>query len=117
VKRSPFLETSFWSRLMDPPGASARRVTEAFLQATRLRFRLVVSQIVAAELRKTPDPVKRDAMLDRLWAARPEVVSFGGRADKMAWELITAGGWGQKRFADMLHVAYTLLSGAHALVT
>ncbi len=34
-----------------------------------------------------------------------------------ALELLAAGRWSQARLADRVHVAYTLLSGADALVT
>ncbi len=117
MKRSLFLETSFWSRLGDPADARKRRLTEAFLAAAALQCRILVSPVVAAELGRTPGKEKRTLLLDRLWSAQPEVVSFGARAEEMALELLAAGRWSRSRFADMAHVAYTVLSGADALVT
>ncbi len=117
MKRALFFESSFWSRLAEPPESPKRILTEAFLSVVRLRFRVLVSPLVAAELARTPERAKRDDLLDRLWEARPEVVSFGAWAQRMAWELLAAGRWSQRRFADMVHVAYTLMAGADALVT
>ena len=117
MKRSLFLETSFWSRLVDSADARKQRLTESFLDAATLQCRVLISPTVAAELSRTPAKDRRALLLDRLWAARPEVVTFGARPEEMALELLAAGRWSRSRFADMVHVAYTVLSGADALVT
>ncbi len=117
MKRSLYLETSIWSRLLDSADLRKQRLTQSFVDTAALQCRILISPTVPAELRRTPGKEKRTLLLDRLWAARPEVATFGARAEEMALELLSAGRWKRSRFADMVHVAYTVLSGADALVT
>ncbi len=76
-----------------------------------------MSDAVVVELAAISDAVKRQGVLDRLWAASPRLAGPKREVDKMALELLHAGRWSKRRFTDMLHVAYTVIEGADALVT
>lgn len=117
MKRSLYIETSLWSRLADPPSEPKRWATEAFLRSTRLGHRLLVSPIVIEEILETPDRARAQEIIDRLWAMRPEVLPAWEEAERIASDLIAAGRWSRRRIADLVHVGYTVLSRADALVT
>ncbi len=117
MDRSLYLDSSLWSRLVEPPVAMKRRVTQAFVRAARRRFRLLVSPLVVEELSRTKDDTLRAALLATLGTVGPEIVEYGTSPEEMGRELLSAGRWRESRLADTTHIAYTLLSEAEALVT
>lgn len=117
MTRLLYCDTSVWSRLDDPAKSARRRVTEAFVRAVQTHDRIVVSQAVFAELAQTPGGDKAKRLARRIWATRPILLGSEPKAPAIALELLSAGRWSQNRYADMLHVAYTVLAGADALVT
>lgn len=117
MRRLLYLDSSFWSRLLDPESSERRAATSTFLRQAHLHHRLLVSDAVVVELAAVADAAKRDALLDHLWAARPTVARPRREVYRMALELLQAGRWSKRRFTDMLHVAYSINEGADALVT
>lgn len=117
MTRTYYFDTSVWSRLVDPPRSAKRRLTEGFVGAVQSRDRIVVSLAVFAELAQTPGGKKAEELARRVWATRPMLLPSMPEARRMALALLAAGRWRENRFADMLHVAYTLCAGADALVT
>jgi len=117
MSRLFFLDSSFWSRLADPEGSERRATTAAFLREAELHHRIIISDAVLVELAAIADAAKRSAILDRLWAARARLARPRRDAQETALELLKAGRWSARRFADLLHVAYTVIEGADALVT
>lgn len=117
MNRLLYVETSVWSRLADPPGILQARVSASFIRQACLRHRILISDAVLAELRDTPDPVRRQFLGDQVVAANARVAPTREPAERMAEELLRAGRWRDRRFVDMLHIAYTILEGADALVT
>jgi hypothetical protein len=110
-------ETSFWRRLGDSANSGPRKVSYRFLWMARRKCRVLVSKLTLAELARTPDPVERRHVLKRLWGSRPRLVTNSRKAERIAFQLLDAGGWSETLLADMLHVSYSMLSGADALVT
>ncbi len=117
MSRLLYVETSVWSRLADPPRNAQARVSASFIRLAAHRHRILISDAVLAELRGTPDPARRQFLGDQVVAANARVAPAREPAEHMAEELLRAGRWGGRRFVDMLHVAYTILEGADALVT
>jgi len=117
MRRSLYLETSMFSRLADPSGSAKRRTTEAFLRSARLTHKLVFGAVVIEEILETRGRLHREAILDRMWECGAELLPLQHETDKMAKDLLAAGRWSGRRIADMVHVAYTLLADAEALVT
>jgi predicted nucleic acid-binding protein len=111
------LETSIFSRLADPAGSPKRRTTEAFVRSARLTHTLVFGAVVIDEILETRGRLHREAILDRTWASGAELLPLYPETRKMAKDLLAAGRWSGRRIADMVHLAYTLLADADALVT
>ncbi len=112
-----YLDASIYSRLAEPAGNTKRRKAEALLRLSTTRFELISSPVVPWELGKTPESELRAVLLARLAAAAPKEVEHSARAGGMALELLRAGRWSEDHYADMLHLAYTILAEADALVT
>ena len=112
-----YLETSFWKRLGDPAMVARRQVTYRFFRSVKDRHELLLSRLVIRELMATPDLRERRHILRRIWSADPRTVTTSRRAERIALELLAAGGWSDDDFADMLHISYTIVAGADALVT
>ncbi len=112
-----YLETSIWSRLVEVPVSPRRRITEQFVDQVARHHRIVISDMVDVELAAIPDVTLRTAAQDRLWAMRPRVARFRAEAERVALDLLRMGRWSPRRFADLMHVAYTVLEDADALVT
>jgi predicted nucleic acid-binding protein len=110
-------ETSFWRRLGDPENPDLRKTSYRFFRSIQSRDRIHISKLVLLELSETPDAEERRHVLKRLWSARPKMVTTSRRAERIALELLSAGGWSEDVFADMLHVSYSMLSEVDALVT
>ncbi len=117
AKRSLYLETSFWSRLVDPPESHKRRVTEAFLRDAGRRHQIVVSNVVIEELLAIESEGRQRAVMDILSASGAVRLAFEPEARRMALEMLRAGRWAPRRLADLMHVAYTIRHKAYALVT
>ena len=117
MTRILYLETSLFSRLADPVGSPKRRMTESFLRSARLTHRLVFGAVVIDEILETRGRLHREAILDRTWGSGAKLLPLRDETDKMAKDLLAAGRWSGRRIADMVHVAYTLLADADALVT
>ncbi|MBI3097143.1 MAG: hypothetical protein HYY93_02690 [Planctomycetes bacterium] len=112
-----YLDTSFWDRLTDNTSPRRRRLSFRFLSHLAGRHELFVSELVRREVAHTPDPAERRLIRRRMDAARPRVLTCRAQAEAMARELLSASGRGEKVFADFVHVGYTVISGADALVT
>jgi predicted nucleic acid-binding protein len=115
--RSLYLETSFWSRLVDPPESRKSVVTAAFLRDAGRRHHILVSNVVIDELLEIKAQDKRRAVLELLSRSDATRLAFDPEASRIALEILRAGRWSARRFADMLHVAYTIRYRADALVT
>ena len=109
-------ETSFWRRLGDPVNQDLRKATYQLLRSIKKQDRVLTSKLVLLELSEVPDHDERRHIMRRLWDARPKMVTTSRRAERIALELLEAGGWGEEVFADMLHVSYSMLSEVDALV-
>jgi predicted nucleic acid-binding protein len=117
MTRLLYLETSIWGRLDDPATSERRRTTDAFVRAVQAHDRIAVSPAVFAELAQTPGGDKAKWIARRIWAARPILLTPEPRVHKIAVDLLAAGRWRGNRLVDMVHVAYTVIAGADALVT
>lgn len=112
-----YCETSYWKRLGDAMTDGRRRVSYRFLRAVAGRHQLLLSRLVLQEIALTSDLDERRHILRRIESVRHRMVTNSRRAERMALELLAVGGWSEELFADLLHVSYTILSGAEALVT
>ncbi len=112
-----YLESSFWKRLVDPANPRMRKVSYQFLRAVAGRHRIITSRLVRAELHATPDLVERRAVTRHMERVRMRAVPTTALVTTVRDEILEEGGWGANRLADMLHVAYTVIARADALVT
>lgn len=117
MKRLVYVETSVWSRLADPPDQRAARLSGAFIAEVSRRHRILISDAVILEISRTPDPSRRQYLAERILEVRPRIAPPDERAERMADELLRLGRWRERRLVDLLHVAYTVLEKADALVT
>jgi hypothetical protein len=112
-----YLETSFWKRLGDPAPTDRRTISYRFLRQIQKRHHLFISDRVMREAAATPDPQERKHVLRRIWSAHPRTLTLTRKAERIALDLLQTGGWGEKLFADMLHLGYSIASDMDALVT
>lgn len=112
-----YLESSFWRRLGDPDHPETRRVSYRFLRAIERRHRILVSRLLTQEIGNTPDLIERRSIIRRMEKVRPRRLTMTPETLDLRDEILREGGWTNRRFADALHIAYTLTSGADALVT
>ena len=117
AKRTLYLETSFWKRLGDQANPEMRKITYRFLRAVSSKHRLLISKLVRREIDGTPDAEERKLIFRRMAGVRLKTIPATARILRLRDEILKAGGWGNNRIADMLHVAYTVIAGADALVT
>jgi predicted nucleic acid-binding protein len=116
MRRSLCLDTSIFSRLVEPASSTKRRITELFLQAARRRYRLLVSPAAIEEMEETQPASLKEELLERTWETGAEVLPYLPDAEKIARELMAARRWSEGRIVDMVHLAYTVLADADALV-
>ena len=112
-----YLESSFWRRLADPDHPESRKISYRFLRAIEGRHRILVSRLLAREIDNTADLVERRSILRKMEGVRPRRLTATSRTLELRDEILREGEWGRRRFADAMHIAYTVTSGADALVT
>lgn len=117
MKRLLYVEASVWSRLADPADRPHARLSEAFIREASLRHRILISSVVVGEVMKVLDPLRRRYIIERIHDTRSEMAPPKAEAEGIAQDLLRLGCWSERRFVDMLHVAYTILEKADALVT
>lgn len=112
-----YLETSFWSRLVDRTDPVRRRATRRFLEWASRRHFLLASRLVTYELDDTRDPERR-RQVSRLYRdVRTRTVPTLLSVYETAWELVRLGCVTQNHLADAFHLAYAISVRADALVT
>jgi hypothetical protein len=112
-----YLETSFWKRLGDPAYHERRKITYRFFRQAERRHKLFLSMLVIHEIAATPDVDERRYILGRVDSAHPRFLTQRRRAERIAEDLLDAGGWGANLFADMVHIGYTIAGDLDAIVT
>ena len=112
-----YIETSFWKRLTDPSDPERRRISYSFLRTIAGRDQILISSVVREELRDTPDAEERKTLFRRLSGVRPRTITTTPRVGRIARDLLSLGGWGARRVADVLHVSYAVFARADALVS
>jgi predicted nucleic acid-binding protein len=112
-----YLEASFWKRLGDPEYHERRKLSYRFLRRCRKDHDALVSRLVLREIEATPNLEERRHVLRRVWAARPKVITTSRRVERIALEIMEISGRGDDAFADMLHIGYSMVADADALVT
>lgn len=112
-----YLESSFWSRLVDRSDPARRRITRRFLTWAVPRHYLLASDLVDAEMREIRDPDLRRQVLRRYAAVRKRTVPTVPEVGRIARDLIQRGCVTEKHLADAFHLGYAIVALADALVT
>lgn len=112
-----YVESSFWKRLSDSTSDPRRRISYRFLNLVRSKCRLRVSSLVWNEIEDSPNPDERRFLTRRLENAGARSMPVTRRVLEFAETLRGAGHWGDRQFADMVHVACAMLHSCDALVT
>lgn len=112
-----YLESSFWSRLVDRADPVRRRASRRFLEWLRPRHFVLVSNLVHVELWNTQDPQVRRQALRKYEASPKRVVTSSRRVTELAWEFVAAGGVTENHLADAFHIAYSIVGRADAMAT
>ncbi|MBI2920712.1 MAG: hypothetical protein HYY18_06460 [Planctomycetes bacterium] len=115
--RKLYIETSVWKRLADPAMDWRRRATFRFLRTVGRHHQLLVSHVVRKEIDQTPDQAERKLLRRRLYAASPGFLTPPIHLKATVMELLASGGWSERKFQDMQHLAFAILSKADALVS
>lgn len=112
-----YFETSLCNRLGDQEYHRRRKISYRFLRRCVKDHHVLTSKLVLREIQATPALEERRHILRRVWSARPRVITTSRRVERIALDLLEAGGRGDDLFADMLHIGYSIVAGADALVT
>ncbi|KAF0247136.1 MAG: hypothetical protein FD180_75 [Planctomycetota bacterium] len=112
-----YLETSFWKRLVDDGPTPRREISYAFFRDVIGKHRVMVGKKVFEEITHTTPPAQRNALFRRMDACRAKTIPATAQIHDLAEQLLVAGGWGEGRRADMVHLACAMITGADALVT
>lgn len=112
-----YLETSFWSRLVDRSDPSRRRISRRFLQWAVPRHYFLASDLVDAETREIRDPDLRRQVLRKYAMVRKRPVPTVPEVGRIARDLIRRGCVTEKHLADAFHLGYAIVARADALVT
>ncbi|HLY74108.1 MAG TPA: PIN domain-containing protein [Planctomycetota bacterium] len=112
-----YLESSFWSRLVDREDPTRRRASRRFLEWLRPRHFVLVSHLVQVELWRTRDAELRSQALRKYENASKRIVTSSSRVIEIAREIIAAGAMTENHLADAFHIAYSVVGRAEALVT
>lgn len=115
--RKLYIETSFWKRLADPSMDWRRRASYRFLRTIRRHHQLFVSHIVRRELDQNPDVEERKSLRRRIQSARPGFLTPPANLEETVWSLLAAGTWGLRKFQEMQHLAFAILTDVDALVS
>lgn len=112
-----YLESSFWSRLVDRTDPARRRASRRFLRWAGPRHFLLTSELVRTEIEATQDP-NQGRQIHRLYdAARKRNIPMVPEVRRVARELILRGALTPNHLADAYHVGYAIVSRVDALVT
>jgi predicted nucleic acid-binding protein len=112
-----YLESSFWSRLVDRADPTRRRASRRFLEWMRPRHFALVSNLVRVELWNTQNSEVRNQALRKYEGSAKRMLTSTARVTGLAWELVRAGCVTENHLADALHIAYSIVGRADALVT
>jgi len=103
-----YLDTTVPSALLDERAPDRRQLTERFWREGLQRYLPVVSTVVLAEIRDTPDDLKR-ARMEELVAGFG-VLPFSDEADNLAREYVKRGAFLEKHISDAIHVAIAVVN-------
>lgn len=110
-----YLDTTVPSAFLDERAPDRRRLTERFWRDGLQRYLPVISTVVLAEIRDTPDKLRR-AQLEELVAGFG-VLPFSDVADNLAREYVKRGVFPEKYVSDAIHVAIAVSNGAAYLAS
>lgn len=119
VKTRPlaYIETSVWVRLVDREYPDRRRITYRFMSGVRRKLGIRISDLVHAEIAKTPKIQIRRQSQRRLKSHRPRVIPTVRKVHEIARELEAAGCLTGRHIADLQHLGYALFGNVAYLVT
>ncbi len=106
-----YLDTSVINFVFADETPELMRITRDFFERYASRYELFVSEIVLDELERTPDRVRRDAMLQLLTAQHVTILPIDTRTDVkcLAGRYMACGIVPAAKIADALHVAYAVI--------
>ena len=109
MKPKLYLDTTVPSAYFDERAPDRQRLTRQFWAERLTDFAPVVSTIVLAEIRDTPNDKRREEM--QVLVSGLEILRFDRRADVLAEEYVRRGIFPEKYVADANHVAVAVIHG------
>ena len=110
-----YLDTSVPSAYFDTRWPYRMEVTQRFWQATLLEYQLIVSEVTLAEIKATPNAVRRQEMYD-LVVGLP-VLNLKPRSLQLSLEFLSASLVPPKKREDAQHLAIAVENGFDFLVS
>lgn len=114
-KTKVYLDTTVPSAYFDAKAPDRERLTKAFWVGRLPDFNPVISNIVLAEIRDTPDEKKQRKMEQLVQGM--EKLAFNEEADKLAEEYVRRGVIPEKYGSDANHIAIAVVNGVRYLVS
>lgn len=113
-----YLETSVWSYTNAHRFPQHLKATLRLLEEVeRGGFEGFVSDIVLAEMKRTPNQAKLDRMYRALAQCKPTVLEKGDEAEQLAEEYVQQGVIPEAARLDAVHVAIATVEGLDAVVS
>lgn len=110
-----YLDTTVPSAFFDDRAADRQRLTQEFWADRLPTYEAVISSLVLAEIRGTPDAARRKAIEDMVKDC--VVLDFTEEADRLAQEYVSRGIFPAKYIADANHVAAAVTNGVGYLAS
>lgn len=114
-KAKVYLDTTVPSAYYDERASDRKRHTRVFWDERLPDFKPMISDVVLAEIRDTPDEGKRRKMEELVQEF--EVLIFNGEADELAGEYVRRGAFPEKYLSDANHIAIAVVNRVEYFVS
>ena len=113
-----YLETSVWNFLDAADAPEKMQITQQFFEElARSRFELFISELVIAEIERTPDEAKRNKLLKEINKYAPTVLDLSNEVGDFTQELMRAKMVAKKHENDAAHIAFAVVNELDLLVS